>query len=320
MNVKPILAIHGGAGTVNRNRVTPEKIREYEQALQDILLAGQKELAAGASALDVVENAVHRLEDCPLFNAGKGAVYTSEGTHELDATIMDGATLKAGAVAQLHHVRNPIRAARAVLKSGQYVFLAGHSADEFAREAGLEMVEQDYYSTPERLEQLKEVQRAGGMRLVLDHDAQSMVEDAPISNKNKFGTVGAVACDLQGNLAAATSTGGMTNKRPGRVGDSAIIGAGCYADNDTAAISTTGTGETFIRAVVAYDICALMKYRGMSLEEATNFVIEKQTSLGGQGGLVAVDRHGNVCMPFNTAGMYRGSVCLDGQPCVAIYK
>lgn len=321
MSVIPVLAIHGGAGAVHRSRITAEKEQEYEAALHEVLQEGQKDLAAGASALEVVERAVKRLEDTPLFNAGKGAVYTSAGTHELDASIMDGATLMAGAVAQLRHVRNPIEAARAVMESGQYVFLSGSSADEFAREAGLTMVAQEYYGTEERLEQLRAVQKVGGMRLVLDHDAADMVSGDPIRASTKFGTVGAVACDAQGNLAAANSTGGITNKKPGRIGDSAVIGAGCYADNGTAAVATTGTGETFIRAAVAYDICALMRYSGMSLEEAAEHVImEKQASLGGQGGLVAVDSHGNVTMPFNTAGMYRGYVRLNGTRHVAIYR
>jgi len=306
---------------VNRNRITPGKEQEFEQALHDVLFAGQEELAAGTSALDVVEHAVRRLEDCPLFNAGKGSVYTSEGAHELDASIMDGATRMAGAVAQLRHVRNPIQAARAVMQSGQYVFLSGASADDFARMSGLEMVDQDYYGTTDRLAQLHEVQRVGGMHLVLDHDAADLMGDDPILTSSKLGTVGAVACDVHGNLAAANSTGGMTNKRPGRVGDSAVIGAGCYAENATAAVATTGTGETFIRGVVAYDICALMRYRGMRLEDAAHLVImEKQAALGGLGGLVAVDAKGNIALPFNTTGMYRGYVRASGSPHVAIYR
>jgi len=316
----PVLAIHGGAGTVNRQHITAETERQYEAALRDVLLAGQQELAAGASALDVVEHAVQRLEDCPLFNAGKGSVYTSAGAHELDASIMDGRTLQAGAVAQLRHVRNPVRAARAVLHTDQYVFLSGTSADDFARAAGLDMVAQDYYGTAERLAQLHAVQRAGGMRLMLDHDAADQARNDPIAADTKFGTVGAVACDAQGNLAAANSTGGLTNKRPGRVGDSAVIGAGCYADNATAAVATTGTGETFIRGVVAYDLCALMRYRDMGLADAAHLIImQKQTALGGQGGLIAVDARGNVAMPFNTSGMYRGFARMDGSPYVAIY-
>lgn len=317
----PVLAIHGGAGTVNRNRITAEKEREYEHALQQVLLSGQRELADGASALDVAANAVQRLENCPLFNAGQGSVYTSDGTHELDASIMDGATRLAGAVAQLRHVRNPILAARAVMLSGQYVFLSGRSADEFARDAGLAMVEQDYFGTPERLAQLHEVRKVGGMRLVLDHDGQDMLGGEPIQTRTKFGTVGAVALDAHGHVAAANSTGGMTNKRPGRVGDSAMIGAGCYAEDASAAVATTGTGETFIRGVVAYDVCALMRYAGMSLEDAAHHVIhDKQVALGGQGGLVAVDAQGNVTMPFNTAGMYRGCARVGEPLYVAIYR
>lgn len=321
MSVTPVLAIHGGAGAVHRSHITPEKEREYEAALQGVLQAGQKDLADGASALDVVERAVKRLEDCPLFNAGKGAVYTSDESHELDASIMDGANLMAGAVAQLRHVRNPIEAARAIMESGQYVFLSGSNADDFARASGLAMVTQDYYGTEERLAQLRVIQKVGGMRLVLDHDAADIAGGDPIQASSKFGTVGAVACDAHGNLAAANSTGGMTNKKPGRVGDSAVIGAGCYAENGSAAVATTGTGETFIRAAVAHDLCALMRYRGLSLEEAAHHVImEKQTALGGQGGLVAVDSQGNVTMPFNTAGMYRGYVRAHGPLHVAIYR
>lgn len=322
MSKNAILAIHGGAGTVNRAKITPQKARAYEDALREVLRVGQAALSDGAGALDVVTQAVRQLEDCPLFNAGKGAVYTSAGDHELDASIMDGESLQAGAVAQLRHVRNPIEAARALMASGQYVLLTGAGADAFARDAGLAMVEQSYYATPERLQQLHEVQKLGGMRLLLDHDAEALTNTGePIDTRSKFGTVGAVARDLRGNLAAANSTGGMTNKTPGRVGDSAVIGAGCYADNRTAAVATTGTGETFIRGVAAYDVCALMRYAGLTLEEAGRRVIhENQIKLGGQGGLIAVDAAGNVALPFNTAGMYRGYARI-GQPLfVAIYR
>lgn len=322
MSKNAILAIHGGAGTVNRAKITPQKARAYEDALREVLRVGQAALSDGAGALDVVTQAVRQLEDCPLFNAGKGAVYTSAADHELDASIMDGESLQAGAVAQLRHVRNPIEAARALMASGQYVLLTGAGADAFARDAGLAMVEQSYYATPERLQQLHEVQKLGGMRLLLDHDAEALTNTGePIDTRSKFGTVGAVARDLRGNLAAANSTGGMTNKTPGRVGDSAVIGAGCYADNRTAAVATTGTGETFIRGVAAYDVCALMRYAGLTLEEASRRVIhENQIKLGGQGGLIAVDAAGNVALPFNTAGMYRGYARI-GQPLfVAIYR
>ncbi|CPR19847.1 isoaspartyl peptidase/L-asparaginase family protein [Brenneria goodwinii] len=322
MSKNAVLAIHGGAGTVNRSKITPQKEREYENALRDVLHVGQQALSDGSSALDVVTQAVRQLEDCPLFNAGKGAVYTSVADHELDASIMDGESLQAGAVAQLRHVRNPIEAARALMASGQYVLLTGAGADAFARNAGLSMVDQSYYATPERLQQLHEVQKVGGMRLVLDHDGEDLLNTGePIDTRTKFGTVGAVARDIRGNLAAANSTGGMTNKTPGRVGDSAVIGAGCYADNRSAAVATTGTGETFIRAVAAYDVCALMRYAGLTLEEATRRVIhESQIKLGGQGGLIAVDAEGNVALPFNTAGMYRGYVRIGEPLYVAIYR
>lgn len=329
---KYALAIHGGAGTISRAAVTPEKERAYLVALESILEEGQRMLSAGASALDAVTRAVVRLENCHLFNAGHGSVYNADEEHELDASIMDGRGLTAGAVALLRHVKNPIRAARAVMEDGACVLLGGAAGDEFARRKGLEMVEQSYYSTPERLEQLHKVKSVGGMRLVLDHDAQALAAQAPgnsaaqgnfgdpIDNDSKMGTVGAVACDLNGNLAAANSTGGLTNKTPGRIGDSAVIGAGCYADNATAAVATTGTGETFIRGVVAYDICALIRYSGMPLAEAAQRVIEKQKDLGGNGGLVAVNAKGEIAMPFITEGMYRGSVGTDSPLFASIYR
>lgn len=321
-SIKAVLAIHGGAGTVLRSQITPEKEKAYQEALRNVLEQGQIALAQGASSLDVVAEAVRMLEDCPLFNAGKGAVFNSEEEHELDASIMEGSTLQAGAVALVRHVKNPILAARAVLDTKQYVCFSGPAADAFAREHGLEMVEQSYYSTSERREQLHQVQKQGGMRLVLDHDAANILSSgAPLDERTKMGTVGAVACDIHGNVAAANSTGGMTNKMPGRVGDSAVIGAGCYADNRTAAVATTGTGETFIRGVVAYDICALMHYQGLSVSEAAEMVImNKQPLLNGQGGLVAVDRYGNVSLPFNTDGMYRGYAYVDQPVVTAIYR
>ncbi|MDL2307504.1 isoaspartyl peptidase/L-asparaginase [Desulfovibrio sp. OttesenSCG-928-C06] len=360
------LAIHGGAGTISRKAVTPEKERAYTAALYSILEEGQKMLAGGASALDVATQAVVRLEDCPLFNAGHGAVFNSDGVNELDASIMDGATRSAGAVALLKRVRNPILAARTVMESGLCVFMAGDSADDFARSRGLEMVEQSYFFTQERMDQLEKVKAMGGMFLMLDHDAEKLAAESPdgvsagtaadasapgtagerctsgnsgtygeqgksgesetlvggepIESLTKFGTVGAVARDIHGNLAAANSTGGLTNKIPGRIGDSAVIGAGCYADNAAAAIATTGTGETFIRGSVAHDIVSLMKYSGLPLHEAVGRVLSAQESLGGTGGLVAVDAAGNVALPFITDGMYRGSV-VSGEPIfTAIYK
>lgn len=326
------LAIHGGAGTISRAVVTPEKERAYLDALQGILEEGQKLLAQGGSALDAVTQAVVRLENCPLFNAGHGAVYNANEEHELDASIMDGRDSSAGAVALAQHIKNPILAARAVMESGQCVLIGAGSADEFARAHGLEMVEQSYYSTAERLEQLKKVKSVGGMRLVLDHDAQTLAaqvstqpnfgdpqKNDPIDNDSKMGTVGAVACDMNGNIAAANSTGGLTNKIPGRIGDSSVIGSGCYADNASAAVATTGTGETFIRGVVAYDICALVKYSSLPLAEAAQRVLEKQKDFGGNGGLVAVNAKGELALPFITEGMYRGSVSTGSPVFTAIY-
>ena len=321
-----VLVIHGGAGAISRAAMTTDKEREYHAALRDILLTGQSVLAQGGTAIDAVTAAVVGLEDCPLFNAGRGAVFTSEGTHELDASIMDGATLKTGAIANVHHVRNPVRAARKVMEASKHVFFVGEGAERFAREHGLEMVERAYFSTPERYEQLLRVQRENPDTAVLDHDGQALVARQiaapthPLDMDKKFGTVGAVALDLHGNLAAATSTGGITNKQVGRVGDAPIIGAGCYASNQTCAVSTTGTGEMFIRKVAAYDIAARMRYAGSSLEQASHAVMfEELPSIGGKGGLIAVDSQGNIVLPFNTGGMYRGHVRIAQTPVTAIY-
>ncbi|AOB30637.1 isoaspartyl peptidase [Bordetella sp. H567] len=324
--IKPVVAIHGGAGTMSRASISPEQEREYLDALTDILSAAQAVLARGGSALDAVTEAVTRLEDCPLFNAGHGAVYTSAGTHELDASIMDGATLRSGAIANVACVRNPVLAARRVMENSKHVFFVGEGAEAFAREQGLEIVDPSYFSTPARYEQLLRVQREQPDAAVLDHDGQAMVAGvqpapAPIDPDRKFGTVGAVALDAQGNLAAATSTGGVTNKQVGRVGDAPLIGAGCYAANATCAVSTTGTGEMFIRMVASYDVAAQMEYRGVSLEEAAHSVMhEKLPRIGGKGGLIAVDAKGNVSLPFNTEGMYRGYARVGETPVAAIYR
>ena len=324
--MKAVLVIHGGAGAISRAAMSAEKERDYHAALNEILLAGQSVLAQGGSALDAVTAAVVGLEDCPLFNAGRGAVFTSEGTHELDASIMDGATLKTGAIANVHHVRNPVRAARKVMEASRHVFFVGEGAERFAREHDIEMVERAYFSTPERYEQLLRVQRENPHAAVLDHDGQAMVAKQmaapahPLDMDKKFGTVGAVALDLYGNLAAATSTGGITNKQVGRVGDAPIIGAGCYASNQTCAVSTTGTGEMYIRKVAAYDIAARMRYAGASLQEAAEAVMfEELPSIGGKGGLIAVDAQGNFVLPFNTGGMYRGYARVAQVPVTAIY-
>ncbi|GKS76614.1 isoaspartyl peptidase/L-asparaginase [Acidovorax sp. SUPP950] len=305
----PVIAIHGGAGTLSRAQIDARQERAYHGVLQDVLRAGQAVLEQGGSAADAVCTAVQLLEDCPLFNAGHGAVFTADATHELDAALMEGATLAAGAVAGVRHVRNPILAARAVLRQGQHVLMAGEGAERLARDAGLAMVEPHYFSTEARRAQLLAAQaRQSGA--VLDHDgaaAMAGLSGRALDEDRKMGTVGAVALDAQGHLAAATSTGGMTNKRPGRVGDSPLIGAGTYADDRTAAVSCTGHGEAFIRVSAAHDICARMAYGGASLEAAVDAVVHGALpAVGGTGGLIAVDRHGNVCLPFNTEGMYRG--------------
>ncbi|AIR86870.1 isoaspartyl peptidase [Pantoea sp. BL1] len=317
---KAVIAIHGGAGAITRAAMSAEKEQHYRQQLNAIVTAGQQILAAGGSALDAVTEAVRLLEECPLFNAGKGAVFTHQGTHELDASIMDGRTLDVGAVAGVNHIRNPILAARKVMENSPHVLFIGAGAEAFAAEQGLEQVAPDFFSTPERWEQL---QRAlSSQQMVLDHDgaAQSHSDD-PLDPDRKFGTVGAVALDLQGNLAAATSTGGMTNKQVGRVGDSPLVGAGCYANNETVAVSCTGTGEVFIRTLAAYDVSAQMEYGGRSLQQATaNVIHDKVQELEGSGGLIAVDSHGNVALPFNSEGMYRGFAYVGGEVEVAIYR
>ncbi|WP_092414242.1 isoaspartyl peptidase/L-asparaginase family protein [Collimonas sp. OK307] len=320
------IAIHGGAGTILRSAMNTTQEQAYHDALNEILSAGQKILADGGSALDAVACAVSMLEDCPLFNAGKGAVYTHAGTHELDAAIMDGATLDAGAIAMVEHVRNPILAARAVMENSEHILLAGAGAEAFVAQHGVELVEPEYFHTEARHAQWLRARDKEGM-LLLDHDATSQAasdettEIAPIDPDDKFGTVGAVAVDMHGNLAAATSTGGITNKRVGRVGDSPLIGAGCYANNRTVAVSATGTGEAFMRTVAAYDISARMEYAGQSLEEAAEQVVmDLLPRYKGRGGLIAVDAQGNVVLPFNTEGMYRGFAKVGETPVTAIYK
>lgn len=316
----PVIAIHGGAGTINRAAMSSEQERSYLEALDYVLQGGQTVLEKGGSSLDAVTEAVFRLEECPLFNAGKGAVFTHEGTHELDASIMDGRALAAGGVACVKSIRNPILAARAVMEDGHHVLLVGSGAEQFASHAGLEIVSPEYYFTEERHAQWMLALTKNSTSL-LDHDAQTLLtESAPINPESKMGTVGAVAVDAGGNLAAATSTGGVTNKRVGRVGDSPLIGAGCYANNN-AAISCTGSGEMFMRLLVAYDVCALMDYRSLSLEEACRRVVmEKLPAINGRGGLIAVDKQGNVSMPFNTEGMYRGEARAGGPRLTSIYR
>jgi beta-aspartyl-peptidase (threonine type) len=303
-----VLAIHGGAGTIRRAQLTPERERRYHEALRDALRAGHAILAAGGASLDAVTAAVVSLEDCPLFNAGRGAVFNARGRHELDAAIMDGATLKAGAVAGVRRAKNPVRVARAVMERSPHVLLGGAGADAFARRQKLELVAPDYFSTPQRVLALQRAKQR----------ARGAVREAA-SAADRHGTVGAVARDVYGNLAAATSTGGFTNKLAGRIGDSPVIGAGTYADNDTCAVSATGDGDFFLRAVFAHDLSARMRYAGEPLARAARSALARVAALGGTGGLIAVDRAGRVVLPFNTEGMYRGFVRADGELAVDIF-
>ncbi|MDX2158504.1 MAG: isoaspartyl peptidase/L-asparaginase [Hyphomicrobiaceae bacterium] len=310
-----VLAIHGGAGTIDRELMTPGKEAAYRAALVDSLAAGQAVLVAGGSAVEAVIAAVRVMEDSPLFNAGHGAVFTSDGRNELDASIMDGATRAAGAVAGVMRIRNPVVAAHAVMTRSRHVMLIGAGAEAFAIEQGLELVEPSYFYTAERWAQLERARAAG--RLELDHDGAMRAA----ADDNKFGTVGAVARDATGNLAAATSTGGMTNKRWGRVGDSPIIGAGTWAENATCAVSGTGLGEAFMRCCAAHEVAALMKYKGLTLDAAvTEVAMVTVPANGGTGGLIAADAAGNVSLRFSTTGMYRGVVRRVGAPEVAIYR
>ena len=331
MNPTAVIAIHGGAGTIVRTLMEPEAEQRYHTSLNDILTAGQDVLAAGGSALDAVSEAVRLLEDNPLFNAGRGAVFTADGTHELDASIMDGSTLEAGAICCVKRVRNPILVARRVLEASEHVMFTGAGAEAFAVAQGFEPVDPSYFHTDARHKQW--LLARGQQRVMLDHDGATLTDgDAeptphepmphePIDPNKKFGTVGAVALDQHGHVAAATSTGGVTNKQVGRVGDAPLIGAGCYADDATCAVSTTGSGEMFMRMVAAYDVAAQMAYRGVSLEEAASDVVMKRLPrINGRGGLIAVDALGNVTLPFNTEGMYRGFARVGGAPVTAIYR
>lgn len=314
------LAIHGGAGTIDREKMTPEKEAAYRADLERALRTGHAILAKGGSSLDAVEATLRVLEDSPLFNAGKGAVFTHDGHNELDASIMDGATGSAGAVAGVRRIKNPISLARLVMEKSPHVLMIGAGAEAFAREHGVRFVNPKYFWTEFRWKQLQEEKRAEAAKRA-EGRTSSVVKPNRETEGTKFGTVGAVALDRNGNLAAATSTGGMTNKRFGRVGDSPIIGAGTYANNATCAVSATGHGEYFIRSVVGYDISALMEYRRMSVADAANEVVMKKlVALGGEGGVVAMDRAGNIAMPFNSTGMYRGWIDADGKVTVAIFR
>lgn len=316
---KYVMVIHGGAGTILKSKMTPEKEVAYKKALTEALEAGYAVIKSGKSSLDAVEATIHVLEDSPLFNAGKGAVFTHDGHNEMDASIMEGKTLKAGAVAGVTTIRNPISAARAVMEKSEHVMMIGGGAELFAKEVGLQIVDPSYFYTKERWDGLQEAIKEDSTKAVLDHNQKTGL----LGTKNhdyKFGTVGCVALDRQGNLAAGTSTGGMTNKKYGRVGDAPIIGAGTYCDNLTAGISCTGWGEFYIRNVVAKTISDLMEYKGMSVVAASKLVLDKVGKMGGDGGLIALDKKGNVATTFNTEGMYRGMITADGKIEVQIYK
>jgi L-asparaginase / beta-aspartyl-peptidase len=313
-NEKFGLVIHGGAGTIERSNMTPEKEREYRAGLERALTAGYEILKRGGSSLDATEAAVRVLEDDPHFNAGRGSVFTSAGTNEMDAAIMDGKTLAAGAVAVLKHVKNPISLARLVMEKSGHVMMDGEGAEAFAKENGMELVDQKYFFTEARWEALQKIKAAEKKR------TSGAGKAFVITDQDRHGTVGAVALDKNGNLAAATSTGGTTNKRPGRVGDTPVIGAGTYANNATCAVSGTGDGEYFIRALVGHNGSALMQYRGMSLKDAAQAALDKVAKLGGTGGLIAIDHQGNIALPFNTQGMYRGYVDSSGKFVIEIYK
>ena len=347
---KIAIAIHGGAGTILRSLMTPELEREYRGGLEEALNVGWEILSTGGSSLDAVEQTVCSLEDFHLFNAGRGSVFTHDGKNEMDASIMDGKTLDAGAIAFVRNIKHPIALARLVMERTPHILLAAEGANEFAKEMGMEFVPDEYFFTAHRWEQLEKARAEGVVQL--DHTAEEQVITAEterrgddqsvppavagsaatasspeptqnpksaIRNPQSKGTVGAVACDLKGNIAAATSTGGMTNKKFGRVGDTALIGAGTYADNTTCAVSCTGHGEFFILGVTAYDVAARMKYRGLDLDAAAREAIERLTKIGGDGGFIAVDANGNVVLPFNSDGMYR-AYKTETSSLVSIYR
>lgn len=317
---KYVMVIHGGAGTILKKNMTPEKEAAYVATLTQALQAGYAKIKAGKSSLDAVEATIHVLENDPHFNAGKGAVFTHDGKNELDAAIMDGKTLMAGAVAGVTTVKNPISAARAVMEKSEHVMMVGAGADQFAKEAGLEIVDPKYYWTKERWEGLQQAIKEDSTKAVLDHGSKKSELLGTKNHDYKFGTVGCVALDKAGNLAAGTSTGGMTNKKYGRVGDAPIIGSGTYCNNETAGISCTGWGEFYIRNVVAKTISDLIEYKGLSVAEASKIALDKVGKMGGDGGLIALDKKGNISMPFNTEGMYRGAITSDGKIEVNIYK
>lgn len=309
------IAIHGGAGTILKEDMTPELEDVYRQALKEAMDAGYAVLENGGTAINAVKAAVVVMEDCPLFNAGKGSVFTKKGLNEMDAAIMDGSTLDAGAIAGVRNIRNPVELAEEVMLHSGHVFLSGKGANDFAIKQGIKLEPDEYFYSEYRYDQWREIRDSDLYQL--DHKSDKLVG---LMKDKKFGTVGAVACDEEGNIAAATSTGGMTNKRYGRIGDSPMIGVGTYANNKTCAISCTGHGEIFIKAVAAYDVSCLMEYKNMTLLEACEeVVLKKLVVMHGDGGLIGIDAKGNAAMVFNSAGMYRGLRNNDGENVIAIY-
>ena len=304
------LAIHGGAGTILKQDMTAELEAAYSKGLEEALSAGYFVLDKGGTALDAVAAAVVSLEDCIMFNAGRGSVFTKNGTHEMDAAIMDGKTLSAGAVAGVSSIKNPVELALAIMQKSEHVLLSGDGALQFAKQQGLKIEDETYFFSQFRYDQWQLVKNED--TVALDHNIQV---------EKKFGTVGAVACDAFGNLAAATSTGGMTNKNYNRIGDTPIIGAGTYANNQTCAISCTGHGELFLKAVAAYDVSCLMEYKGMTLQEAMEMVtLDKLVKINGEGGMVGADAKGNIALVFNSEGMYRAMQNSKGEKQIAIYR
>ena len=311
---KYAIAIHGGAGTILRTNMTNEIEQKYKMALNESILAGENILLNSGLAIDAVEAAIRSLENNPLFNAGRGSVFSHEGEHEMDASIMNGKDLMAGAIAGVKNVKNPITLAKSVMQHSNHVFMAGQGAEVFAKQLNIEMAPNEYFFEQMRYDQL--IQAKSNDRIELDH-----VDNKFENGEKKFGTVGAVALDVFGNISAGTSTGGMTNKKHGRVGDTPIIGAGTYANNQTCAVSCTGHGEFFIRSVVAYDISCLIEYKGFSLKDACNLVVkDKLVKIGGEGGLIALDAKGNIELCFNSEGMYRASKKSNEDVYLGIYK
>jgi len=332
-NPKLGFMIHGGAGVIKKGSLSPEKEKEYRAKLEEAVLTGYKVLQSGKPGLDAVEAAIRILEDSPLFNAGKGAVFTNDGKNELDASIMEGKNLMAGAVAGLHRVKNPITLARAVMEKSEHVMMVGDGAEKFAKEMNIELVEEKYFWTQERWDSLQKIlkeekeskkvksQNLNEPEFLLNNSVYAAMTETQKLPENRFGTVGAVALDKDGNLSAGTSTGGMTNKKYGRVGDAPIIGAGTYANNNSCAVSATGWGEFFIRLGVARDICSLMEYRITPIQQAADQVIkQKLQKAGGDGGIIAMDKFGNMAISFNSEGMYRAYINSDGKPVVEIYQ